>query len=414
MLKNILYRDIFFINRKKEGEKGMKKTKFLALVMAMVMLVSNVSVFAATPATVDTTATINLAKVLNPSEGGVYPNEDTFEFVLEPVSFTPASTGVVSTDTTAMPAGTTVEITVTENGDVKEGTESIELDFVGKEIGVYTYKLTETNGGVAGVEYDDSVYYVNVYVINQVDDNNVPTGLVTVSDITAWRTNNMSADALTALKTDWTGSLLDINDKDADGKVGNDGGDNEIDYPFENEYSTDADLIVSKTVTGNYASTTQEFTFTVALTGLTANTTYTLTDGDGNPVEVTADASGAASVETTLSHGETFTLTGLPSSAKYTITETQDATYSGEYAVTDGSGNNVAGTAAIGADVVATGVLSDNAMTNNELQDEEVDFTNNKEYTVPTGIALSVLPFACGIAVVAVLLVVTNKRRQED
>ncbi|MBO5476794.1 MAG: hypothetical protein J6A15_03450 [Clostridia bacterium] len=391
----------------------MKKTKFLALVMAMMMLVSNVSVFAATPDPVDTTATINLAKVLNPSEGGVYPNEDTFEFVLEPVSFTPAATGVVSTDTTAMPAGDTVTITVAQDGDVKKGTESLELDFVGKEIGVYTYKLTETNGGVAGVEYDDSVYYVNVYVINQVDDNNVPTGLVTVSDITAWRTNNMSADALTALKTDWTGDLLDINDKDADGKVGNDGGDNVIDYPFQNEYTTDADLIVSKTVTGNYASTTQEFDFTVALTGLVANTTYTLTNGT-ETANVTADASGAATVTTKLAHGETFTIAGLPSSAKYTITETQDATYSGEYAVTDGSGNNVSGNAAIGADVVATGVLADNAMVDNVLADEEVDFTNNKEYTVPTGIALSVLPFACGIAVVAVLLVVTNKRRQED
>ena len=152
MLKNILYRDIFFINRKKEGEKGMKKTKFLALVMAMVMLVSNVSVFAANkPETVDPTATITVGKVLNPSEGGVYPNEDTFEFVLEPVSFTPAATGVTSTDTTKMPAGETVTIKVAEDGDVKKGTESIELDFAGKEIGVYTYKLTETNGGVAGV-----------------------------------------------------------------------------------------------------------------------------------------------------------------------------------------------------------------------------------------------------------------------
>lgn len=414
MLKNILYRDIFFINRKKEGEKGMKKTKFLALVMAMVMLVSNVSVFAATPETVDTTAKINLAKVLNPSEGGVYPNEDTFEFVLEPVSFTPAATGTTSTDTTKMPAGDTVTITVTEAGDVKKGTESIELDFVGKEIGVYTYKLTETNGGVAGVEYDDSVYYVNVYVINQVDDNNVPTGLVTVSDVTAWRTNNMSDEALKALTKDWTGDLLDINDKDADGKVGNDGGDNEIDYPFENEYTTDADLVVSKTVTGNYASTTQEFPFSVALTGLTANTEYTVTLADGSTDTFTTDANGAYTYETTLAHDETFTIAGLPSSAAYTITETQDATYSGEYAITDGSGANQTGTAAIAANVVATGVLADNAMVDNVLADEEVDFTNNKEYTVPTGIALSVLPFACGIAVVAVLLVVTNKKRQED
>ncbi|MBQ8379910.1 MAG: hypothetical protein IJX34_03745 [Clostridia bacterium] len=392
----------------------MKKTKFLALVMAMVMLVSNVSVFAATPETVDTTATINLAKVLNPSEGGVYPNEDTFEFVLEPVSFTPAATGVTSTDTTKMPAGETVTIKVAEDGDVKKGTESIELDFAGKEIGVYTYKLTETKGDVAGVEYDESVYYVNVYVINQVGDDKVPTGLVTVSDITAWRTNNMSDEALKALTKDWTGDLLDINKKDADGKVGNDGGDNEIDYPFENEYSTDADIIVSKTVTGNYASTTQEFAYTVALTGLVANAEYTATLADGSTKTITADANGEATLETTLAHGETFTIAGLPSSAAYTITETQDATYSGKYAVTDGSAAPASGEAGLGVDVTANGVLADNSMVDNILTDEEVDFTNNKEYTVPTGIALSVLPFACGIAVVAVLLVVTNKKRQED
>ena len=393
----------------------MKKTKFLALVMAVVMLVSSASVFAAnTPETVDTTATINLAKVLKPSEGGVYPNADTFEFVLEPVSYTLAATGETLTETANMPAGSTVTITVTEDGDVKTGTKSIELDFAGKEIGVYTYKLTETNGGVAGVEYDNSVYYVNVYVINQVNENNVPTGAVTVSDVTAWRTNNMPDEALKALTTDWTGALLDINDKDAEGKVGNGGEDNELDYPFENKYSTHSDLIVSKTVTGNYASTTQEFAFVVALEGLGAGAEYTVTLADGTEKTIKADADGKATLETTLAHGETFTIDDLPSSAKYTITEKQEATYSGAYAVTDGSGANISGTAAIAADVVATGVLSDNGMTDNILANEEVDFTNNKEYTVPTGIALSVLPFACGIAVVAVLLVVTNKRRQED
>lgn len=390
----------------------MKKTKFLALVMAMVMLVSSLSVFAVTPETVDTTATINLAKVLNPSEGGVYPNADTFEFKLVPVSYTPASTGVTSTETANMPAGETVTITVTQDGDVKKGTESIELDFADCEIGVYTYKLTETNGQVAGVEYDDSVYYVNVYVINQVNDENVPTGAVTVSDITAWRTNNMPDEDLKALTSDWTGDLLDINDKESDGKVGNDGGDNEIDYPFENEYSTDADIVVSKKVTGNYASTTQKFAFVAELEGLVAGEEYTVTGA--NEATITADADGKATVTAELAHGETFTVAGLPSSARYTITETQDPTYSGEYVITDGSGANQTGDAAIAANVVATGVLADNAMENNVLADEEVAFTNNKEYTAPTGIALSVLPFACGIAVVAILLVVTNKRRQED
>ena len=198
----------------------MKVRRIFTLMLTLVLVLA-VPVFANTPESVTTTATININKVLTPSAGDVFPDVDQFQFNLVPVSYTLAETGEIVTDTEYMPTlvgGNTVNVDVTLNGDgtKKEGSSTVNLDFTGKKVGVYTYSLQEVNGGVHDVTYDDSLYYVNVYVVNQLDENGVPTGEVTISAITAWKTNNMSDEALKGLVQDSAGIVPDAEE----GKVG--------------------------------------------------------------------------------------------------------------------------------------------------------------------------------------------------
>lgn len=84
---------------------------------------------------------------------------------------------------------------------------------------------------------------------------------------------------------------------------------------FTNTRNTYGDLIVTKTVTGNAASTTKEFTFTVTLSDNTISGTFdgmTFTDG----------------VATfTLKHDESKKATGLPNGVDYTVVESDNSGY---------------------------------------------------------------------------------------
>jgi len=402
----------------------MKKSKILMLVLAIALVLAVPVALAATPATVNTTAKISINKTLKPSDGNVFPNTESFEFKLEPVSYTLAEDGVTNTDTSYMPAGSDINVPVTlnANGTLKEGSKDVSLDFAGKKIGVYTYKLTEVNGGETGVTYDDMTYYVNVYVINQVDENGTPTGLVTVSDITAWEVDNMSDEALKALTADWNGALIDVT-TNTTGKIAH-STDGNISYPFENSYATKADINLTKKVTGNYANTNQLFTYKITLDDKqTTAGQYTITYTKGADATAELDASNPTSITSgttatvKLAHGQSLNIADLPSGTTYEIIENQDSTYSGKFATVDGGTADTttrSGEGAIGANVTSSGTLADNKMENNVLADEDITYTNNKEYVAPTGIILNILPFVAGIAVVVLLLAITNRKRQED
>ena len=69
----------------------------------------------------------------------------------------------------------------------------------------------------------------------------------------------------------------------------------------------------------------------------------------------------------------------------------------------------------MGEDVTVTGTLFDNKVENGVLSNEEVTYTNTKEYNAPTGIILNVLPFVVGVVLIGALFVVaSNKRNQEE
>ena len=120
------------------------------------------------------------------------------------------------------------------------------------------------------------------------------------------------------------------------------------------KYSTDTDgktlvedgnLAISKTIAmtegqGTKIDTEKEFTFTVTLKDtagkdLTKQYAYTIKNGDKEVSTGNVEHNGTLK----LKHGETATITGLPSGAQYTVTETPEAGYT-----SDKENNTVTGT----------------------------------------------------------------------
>lgn len=418
----------------------MKKRKiYTILVVALLALIMVVPVIAVNvPEVVTTVATINITKELNPSDGNIYPDLDTFQFKLEPVSYTLAEDGVIVEDPNAtyMPAGKTVEVTVSDTDSdpstPKVGTTNIDLEFreweddygcyggvyLYKKAGVYTYKLTEMNPNVDGVNYDNEEYYVNIYLINQVDEDNRVSdytddaygfpNVTTIQAITAWKGTNMSEDALKRITSDWSGELVDVNSDD-EGKFAV--GDSEISYPFENTYSTTSNLRLKKLIRGNYSDEEKDFNFTL-----------TIDDGLNSDVPAQYEVSNYWGIDTItsgvpvdieLSNNSAIEINDLPSGTTYTIVEHQDPTYYGEYTVDDG-GTNATGSANTGEDITLQGKLSDNKYENDVLQDEYITFTNTREYAVPTGMVLSAIPFVVSIVIVVGMVVLIKRKKQEE
>lgn len=173
---------------------------------------------------------------------------------------------------------------------------------------------------------------------------------------------------------------------------------------YVNTFSS-APLEFSKTVTGNQGSKDKFFKFTVSLTNLgagtvvnvdgsnltaepakTPSTTYEAADmKDANSVTtLTAGDDGSVTQDFYLSNGESVTITGLPVGSHYEITE-----------AAEGYTQSVVGDAS--GDIVANGAV--------------VAFTNNRESTVPTGVLLTIAPFAALMLIGAVGAVVVLKKK---
>ena len=157
---------------------------------------------------------------------------------------------------------------------------------------------------------------------------------------------------------------------------------------FENEYKYNTyDLTLTKTVTGNQAEPGAEFEFTIVLTDV-ADGEYNMSNGETITVE-----NGTGSATVTLKDGDELTIADLPEGYSYTITETAN-----DYDTTiDNDGAAVEGK-------VATG--------EKKAKDVTVAYTNDKTGEIPTGVLLTIAPFAALMLIGAAgVLFVTLKKR---
>lgn len=266
-------------------------------------------------------------------------------------------------------------------------TQTAKVDFSGisfTEPGIYRYIVTETATTNQGVTNDESATRtLDVYVTDNDGALEVSSYVLhTGTDAPAAGTDKGSAD------------VSNTGDKLGDKSAG-----------YTNTYDT-SNLTFSKTVSGNQASRDKYFAFTVTIRGAVAGTVYDvdLTKADVNisanpndattcignavtqPQRLTVPAGGTVTQVFYLQHGQEITIKGLAKGTEYAVTENPE-----DYKQT--APDNASGTI-VSEDVTAA-------------------FTNTRSGVIPTGVLLTVAPFAAIMAVGAVgILVMVGKKRK--
>jgi len=136
------------------------------------------------------------------------------------------------------------------------------------------------------------------------------------------------------------------------------------------------DVTIAKRIDGHYETSNETYQFSATLSGLTALTTYELSDGK----TFASDSEGSAFVEFNLTAGSTISILQIPVGAKYAITE-QGGNYAPAFTITNGT---AAGSIYIDERSGSDGASLSTATETAELDEETtVTFTNTLNHTVP-------------------------------
>ena len=183
--------------------------------------------------------------------------------------------------------------------------------------------------------------------------------------------------------------------------------DSTVHVEFINKLKT-TDFTVSKTVTGNMGEWYKEFVFEATL--------YTDDPNDsedpGDPIQFPVPSTGSDeytlkdeyTATFTLKHGESIKLDDIPIGAYVVVKET-NGDYDVSYKITVSKD---------GEETSTTEESSATAMIENLTSSGKVEYTNDKEVTIDTGISLDAAPFVLILAIAAGGFVLLRKRRSFD
>ena len=267
-------------------------------------------------------------------------------------------------------------------------TETFNVDFsdvTWTGVGVYRYKLTYTKDNAAVTVPANDALYLDVYVGNDDEGGYKVLYYVLTSD---GGNLNYNKD---------TGAYNYQSKKDS----------------FTADYDTYS-LTVKKYITGDMATMSETFDFTVNFTNLPEG--VQLKKG-GN------DISGNA-ITDKLGNGNTIVITGIPAVAKdgtqvsYTVSEkfATSRGYNTKYEVN----TDVAawqGTSAEkieGVDEDGTTTMTSKSQNMSTSTTNVIEFNNNKESVSPTGIVMNVAPYVLLVVVAAAGCFVFLRKRRED
>ena len=254
------------------------------------------------------------------------------------------------------------------------------VDFSGvtfKEPGIYRYVITETGTNQAVTNDKNEKRYLDVYVVN----DNVNGGC------------KIDASVFTEAAVSPTFS-----------------GDKQAQYGEKNSEITDAyqtyELSLDKVVEGNMGDKNRKFNFTINFSG-PANTSFTF----GNEL-ITLDSNGSGSVNLQLSHEDAAAeITGIPSTVTYTVTENLNSSegYDTDFAVSKGTGTSQAVAKDEAASDAAKVTAQQQTMTK---ADNAVTVTNRRVAASPTGVMLSITPYALSAGLASLLGALFFRRKK--
>ena len=293
--------------------------------------------------------------------------EDTIEILAGPSGATISTADFTNASNKATQNGTPSDANAS-NKKFASAAVTVNLSAVNfPNPGVYRYVITESSSTAPGVVRDSSTHrYLDVFVTKNDTDQYVANYVLRSSESNISSTTNQYVTP-------------DTNKSNG----------------FVNEITT-YDFTFSKSITGNQADTTKEFTFTLAIANANPGT-YTVEGPSGSrTLIVGSDNEGGGTY--TLTHNSTVTVKGLNAGAEWNVTENQED-YSPTYSINSAVAEN--------GHVAQSG-------TGGLIQNTTVAFTNTKNGTIPTGVIVTVAPFAIGILLFGALVIFLLTKRRRD
>ena len=252
----------------------------------------------------------------------------------------------------------------------KYAQKSVSIDFpVGMftKPGVYRFVINETNNNLPGVTYDaNPTRYLDVFVVANENNELSVDSYVLRDAATDIGTNGKYVEDPGVKSSGYTNSLT------------------QYDFDFR------------KTISGNQADKNKRFNFTLTITGANPGT-YPIIANDvtGNPTSITVGANGTATAEYSLTDGSTVKVIGLNAGAVCTVTEDAE-----DYTAT----HSLDGNEAVSGESSGAVTLEDS--------DHSVAFTNTRKGIIPTGVIMTIAPFAIGICVFGAIIIFIICRRK--
>ena len=160
---------------------------------------------------------------------------------------------------------------------------------------------------------------------------------------------------------------------------------------------TQYDFDFSKIISGNQGDKNKKFLFTLHIEGANPGVyPITTTDVTDNPTSITVSDGGEATATYRLTNGSSVKIFGLNAGAVCTVTEVAED-YTPTYSLD-------------GADAVSGNSSGEITLANSN---HSVVFTNTRNGTIPTGIIMTIAPFAVGILVFGgVIAFIIYKRKK--
>ena len=258
------------------------------------------------------------------------------------------------------------------------------------EPGVYRYIITESGTNQAITNDADLTRVLDVYVN---DASTETEKKLTIAGYVLHSNENDEPDVAAGENAGSTGTYVATKSQG-----------------FTNEYDT-SDLTFKKEVAGNQASHDKYFKFTVKITDAVKGTVYTVdvtgaddqsktnaatiaeNAGKENVKTMTVGADGTISQDFYLQHGQEIKIQGIAKDTKYDVTEEKED-YKSEAKAVTGYTDDVSGK------IVST--------------DLKTSYKNTRDGVIPTGVIMTVAPFAAVTLLGAVGMVTIKMRKKED
>lgn len=269
---------------------------------------------------------------------------------------------------------------LTETSISKKLTFTLVADkFKTEGIGTYRYKVKQKEGTYEGIKYDVGERYLDVTVAT--DGTNF---YIASASLVLYQEDGQLVKSGAFVNT------YGVNKPDTEN-------------PVPKPDGTVNDLVISKTVTGNYGERDKKFIFEITINGAEGEE-YKL---EGEPAQQTTKITSGVKTTIQLSHGQKVKIYGLTKGDAYTITEQAATDYKTTYRTLVNDVEKTNG--AVESKEVTGGTIVDGT----SLQTQEVAFTNNREGSA-TGFVLSYGPYALMVVLAgAVAFVLFRKRRAE-